>query len=535
MEELTTDEILEIINRHSINVLRYIPMTEETKRTVIIEWRQRLYENSRNNKSNHIYGITKKKEGKMSYKMVTCECCGQKRREYNTREINPNTDRTERVCNRCLGAYYKRNYFDNNDWVKIINPQTRVREIPEGYAEFRDGYYSVFVAKVETLEEKGFIKCETCGTYERENKIITIEDKNYCYNCIPENYVKCSCCHKYHKREDSVYTEEHGYVCNSCLKTHFIRCSKCGSLTLNSTARNLNGMMICTRCASNIIQKYIHCYHDNNVNYNKLYTAKDNPNDIKTCYFGFELEVSGEKLKALDFMQIENIDREIVLMSDSSIKNGGFEIVTMPMTKNYIDEVFIPKFTQALKFLRDNDFKGHNYGGLHIHISQDAVTNKQISQLSEILYGNERDRRIWLGITQRKRNEMSQWSRMDNRINTFFQVNKRAESSGKANLASGRYTALCKDDRTKTYEFRIFNSNIRIERFLKNYECVLALLDYTKLNENNPLPVCNTVGFIDYVYNNQEKYKNLYEFFIERKLREHYELGYDEYEIERIA
>ena len=81
----------------------------------------------------------------------------------------------------------------------------------------------------------------------------------------------------------------------------------------------------------------------------------------------------------------------------------------------------------------------------------------------------------------------------------------------------------------------IFNSNLRIERFLKNYECVLALLDYTKENEQNTLPVCNTVGFIEYVYSHSDKYENLYNFFVERQIKEHYKNGYDEHEIERVA
>ena len=107
--------------------------------------------------------------------------------------------------------------------------------------------------------------------------------------------------------------------------------------------------------------------------------------------------------------------------------------------------------------------------------------------------------KIWLGITQRKAFEMNSWSRMDNKIRDFYSIQETNETT-KSPVGSPRYSALIKDDRTKTYEFRIFNSNLRIERFLKNYECVLALLDYTKENEQNTLPVCNTVGFIEYVF-----------------------------------
>lgn len=489
-------------------------------------------QNGMNEKSNRIYTdidkLDKQKEGKMSYKMVTCSCCGKKRREYNTQQINGKT-----VCRKCKNICFKRDYFDETTLIQVKQRPDGEYIAPEGYG-FIKNYYSPYVSKIETLEARGYVKCEECEYYVLERNLVTIEGKKVCQSCIPQGYRRCNKCGEYHDilkmRQDS----NGSYYCDECAKL-LVRCPQCGRYEIKDNLRERNGQLYCQDCWSRLVSRAVRSYHDSSVRYEKRSTQADIPLTDKTCYFGFELEVSGDRSKALDFLEVENIDHEVVLMSDSSIKDGGFEIVTMPMTKNYIDEVFIPKFKAALQFLRDNDFKGHNYGGLHIHISQDAVTNKQVAQLSEILYGSYRDQKIWLGITQRKANEMNSWSKMSNRMGDFYTAYTQPEENGKAAVGSPRYTALCKDDRTKTYEFRIFNSNIRIERFLKNYECVLALLDYTKANENNPLPVCNTAGFISYVYENEGKYENLYKFFVEREIREHFRNGYNDSEVERCA
>ena len=212
----------------------------------------------------------------------------------------------------------------------------------------------------------------------------TKDGKKMCLSCISRDHFKCEHCGKWELKQNKVggmYGSQN--ICKRCADLYYARCPQCGRYELLDNLRNFDNQVLCRECYSRELQKCIHSYHDNRVTYTKKYTIEDLPGNglpIKpdTCFFGFELEVSGNKNLALEFLKTENIQSDVVLMSDSSIKNGGFEIVSMPMTKNYIEKVFIPKFTGALRFLRDNDFKGHNYGGLHIHISQDAVTNKNM-------------------------------------------------------------------------------------------------------------------------------------------------------------
>lgn len=465
----------------------------------------------------------------MTYKYEVCPICGKKRRDYNFLTF----EEDRKVCRNCFNRAFTRDYFEPTKRIQYRDPNTLA--LLPGIARISVGYGHNYT-KEETAKEKGYIKCGKCGSWHKPNMFGETEDgTKLCLNCLKNDYFKCEYCGKWKIHNKKVGSRWDGQnICTECAEEHYFRCERCGRYHRLENRHDYEGQHVCRNCLNILMTQVIHCYHDNAVRYIKRTTQNDIPTSNQTCYFGFELEVSGKKELARDFLNVQEIKSDVVLMSDSSIRGGGFEIVSMPMTKNYIEEVFIPKFTGALKFLRDNDFKGHNYGGLHIHISQDAVTNKQLAHLGQILYGNDRDRRIWLGITQRKQYEMDSWSKMTNKMRDFYDIHQQNDNN-KSPVGSPRYSALIRDDRTKTYEFRIFNSNLRIERFLKNYECVLALLDYTKENEQNTLPVCNTVGFIEYVYSHPDKYENLYKFFVERQIKEHYKNGYTDFDLERAA
>ena len=90
-----------------------------------------------------------------------------------------------------------------------------------------------------------------------------------------------------------------------------------------------------------------------------------------------------------------------------------------------------------------------------------------------------------------------------------------------------RYTALHYDNRTKTYEFRIFNSNTRIERIKKNIQTVYSLVDYSKFREGT-YNSANTGDYLEFVKHNGLFYPDLYAFI--------YDMGIiQRFEEERIA
>ena len=76
-----------------------------------------------------------------------------------------------------------------------------------------------------------------------------------------------------------------------------------------------------------------------------------------------------------------------------------------------------------------------------------------------------------------------------------------------------RYSAMNCSPNNKTVEFRIFNSSTRVERILKNYEIVFSLIDFTNTNTE-----VTHKNYVQFVVDNKDKYKYLYEFLLEKEL-----------------
>lgn len=389
--------------------------------------------------------------------------------------------------------------------------------------------------------------CNVCEQEFDDDELFTINGKSYCRECAEEEYIQCEYCGRWVEKDNAQYIQdEQVYYCNTCAGRLCYQCVECGDYYYNNGEgeRDENGDWYCSGCADTALrchvcncivasEDYYNCgnivcancyeencaiydYHDDNVEY---YPQRLDGEGRYDRTFGFELEVSGERYYAKDLINI--LGDDAVCMNDSSIIDGGFEIVTMPMTKGYFYEKFLDKWKKGLNFLIDKGFRGHNKGGLHIHFSCNRINGGQLAQLAEILYGNEEDIKTWQTISQRKRETLRRWASMENREYSFESIKDACDPIGE-----DRYTALNYDDRTDTYEMRIFNSNLRIERFLKNFECVLALLDYTEIYKNEDEPICTTKGFIKYVHNNKLKYPNLQAFLIEKDLPENYGQDY---------
>lgn len=370
--------------------------------------------------------------------------------------------------------------------------------------------------------------CDDCGEIFKYDEVTWIEndEKYICDSCLDEGeYYSCECCEKYFSKDGLERTYDNNWVCDDCRCNDYYYCNDCGRATHRDDCHYIEyrDADYCPNCYENHgCEDYIYSYHDFDC-FSKRKTA-DEP--LTNEYFGFELEVSGNRDYAEEFLDQVS---DVVLMNDSSIENGGFEIVTQPMTRRYFKERFKPMFEKGLKFLDQNGFYGHGMGGMHVHVSADVFSKRQIAQMAEILYGNEDDRNIWFCISQRKEKNMEEWSCMTDRNRSFDEIVN--YEYGMPKVADDRHTALNFDSRTFTYEIRIFNSNTRIERVVKNMECVFALVDYTRQEVDNPYK-CNTRGFINFVFDNRLEYPYLYAFLLERRVEEHFGIKYTEKELE---
>lgn len=482
---------------------------------------------------------------------IRCSVCGQM---HNKEEINKITGRTY-ICNSCL-ENDDCEYFKCAKCGKIHNKIIRTAiDMPYGeeetipnpnFVNVNNGlvcmrcynyYYTVcevcnkIILKKDVIEaidgsfcceeciNENFKVCPRCGYTRRKDCFVHIEDtdQEVCDRCAPSFFHYCSECNKYYSTNISMTRTDSGdKICPTCLENNnYTTCSNCGMIILRQIPYRDEDteQPLCGSCYNRLYSYQIRSYHDSSEPFEKRKSENDERDE--KLYFGLELEVSGRTDVAGRFYR--KVKNDVILMSDSSIRDGGFEIVTMPMTQKYFIETFRQKLAEGLKVLIENDFKGHNYGGLHIHVSDEALDKDQVAQLSEILYGNKNDKETWLQITQRKADNMARWSKMDNRVN-FYDILEAGVD--KPFVGRDRYTALNHSTRTHTYEFRIFNSSLRIERILKNIQCVFALLDYSKYHAKNERPVCNTTEFLKFVMSRQIFYPELAEFIKEKNILE---------------
>lgn len=392
----------------------------------------------------------------------------------------------------------------------------------EEYMLYDDEYYH------QDCFDDNFIMCEDCNEYYPKERLTWLDsyDKYVCDDCL-DNYVRCYGCDEWISLDDAMRGANDEWYCEDCWSNNFTMCDNCGETIwiCDSFYNADDGCIYCEDCYNSMHSKVIYSYHDFD-DYIPHYLNDEDRNEHYGQLYGMELEITGSKSTAETLQDI--MGDSVVLMRDSSV--DGYEMITMPLSREYFYKEFVPTLDKGLKYLRDNGMSGHNGGGIHIHF-QKLQRGIEVANMVNILYGSEKDIDIWLAISQRRKSAMESWCSMTNLYNSPESIieDKLLSPNGSGNHS----TALNYDDRTGTHELRIFNSNLRLERVIKNMECLFALEDYvkqqTKLNEIN----CTTKGYIDFVYHNKTKYPYIYNFMIEKNIFDKaYEYYNDIYAIE---
>lgn len=363
-------------------------------------------------------------------------------------------------------------------------------------------------------------ECEHCHTiYPRA--LMTNEgtpsNDLICEACC-DDVVSCDRC------GDLMYTDENWcrysdcdgeYYCDDCYCDRFIHCDDCGTEIYRDEARWIDDCVYCDHCYDRHYDDEEE-YDEDNEEYVKSYGWKPSPQfkdkgEDDSMYYGFELEVSGSQRHAPEFLNFFEDSAwshdHVYLKSDCSIIDGGFEIVTQPMTWKYIKEDFENKLKNSLDFLKKQGFKGHNKGGLHIHLSRRAIDTNTFMRMQSLLY-NAENYDNWLVLTQRKADNIDQWARLttDKSADTIRQY---YEVGYNCVMGSTRYHGLNVTD--KTVELRIFNSNLRIERVMKNLEIAKSLVEFSRTKCH-----CNFKRYIAWVHKNKATFPNLDAFIKEK-------------------
>lgn len=411
----------------------------------------------------------------------------------------------------------------------------------EDYVEINGDIYCLSCA------EENFTECDDCGKYVPKDEIVATQDGDHvCQQCLEDNYTYCEHCEEYVPSGDIIYLSNYDtYLCQDCLDNNYTQCCDCGEYIADDEVRysdnndpycescyddnyytceecgcevhrddvyEHDGYYYCQDCYDDIEadgdsdNNNIYSYHGFNHN-NYIPRYADDEATQGTHLYGMELEVAGSTRHAREV--VDRLQNNAIAMYDSSV--DGFELVFMPMSRRYIYEKLKPILDDTLKFMTDNGFRGHNKGGIHVHFTK-LENSTQVANMTKIMYGSDKDKKIWLKITQRKESAMH-WCSMSSCVPSAKEI---IENNIYAPAGTGNHgTALNYCTRTQTHELRIFNSNTRIERVMKNLECVFALEDYVARASE---PICDTRGFLTYVDENAEKYPTLVAFLIEKKV-----------------
>lgn len=427
----------------------------------------------------------------MDENIIYCYECGAVIGEDDSyEEVNG-----EHICQDCIDKYYQQcddcgEYFRSSELVETQN-----------------GDYVC-----EDCLADDYSYCEDCQEYVPNDEINYLSDYDtyVCDDCLSENYVRCNNCGEYVSQDDSFYSEwDDDYYCEDCYNDRFTRCYDCDCEIPSDQAHWIDGEPYCSDCACDHddCDGVIYSYHGfDHHGYIPRYN-KDETNTDGVHLYGLELEVAGSCGYAEDVQDL--LGNNAVLMYDSSV--DGFEIVHMPMSREYIYKDYVPVLEKALQFMQSHGFNGHNRGGIHVHFTK-MESYMQVANMTKIMYGDSKDQKIWLKITQRKQSAMH-WCSMNTSVYSTEDI---LENEIYAPAGSGNHgTALNYCSRTGTHELRIFNSNLRLERILKNLECVFALEDYTASASE---PTCNTRGFITFVDEHAKDYPHLADFMHEKKI-----------------
>ena len=357
---------------------------------------------------------------------------------------------------------------------------------------------------------ENFTFCDDCMEYYPNDEITYLENynKSVCDNCLDNYYYRCHECDEYIHTDDTYWGADDRPYCEECYSNIFISCDDCGdTIDRDDAYYDEDGHAYCEYCYNKKFNSTIKSYHDRSVEYLPMYLNDEDRNINYDELYGLELEITGNSDTAERFQEI--MGDTVVLMRDGSV--DGYEMVSMPLSKEFFYNKFVPLLDEGLKYLRNNGMTGHNGGGIHIHFRQ-FESGMQVANATRILYGSDNDLIVWRMINQRRKSAMSWCSQSS----PWHDPQEILDEDLLYPCGDGNHgTALNYDYRTGTHELRIFNSNLRLERVIKNMECLFALQDYVRANTQL---ICDTKGFIKFIAENSNKYPYLVDFMDEKNI-----------------
>lgn len=380
---------------------------------------------------------------------IPCTHCGELHEPDELTEVNG-----AYVCDDCLSDHYYqceecREYVPNDEivWVR------------DGW---REGDYVPYCPDcTEGLLNYGDISvCDECGEYVLTNVAERDENRAICAQCWDRyDYCYCAECGEILRTDDAYYAESRGeYLCSDCYEKE----------------EEDNG--------------YIHGYHDGAMSELRFHSTDNEPlyhGNVR--YFGLELEVDDARdgsaientFRALNDSWYVDDDTHAHFEHDGSL-NCGFEIITQPMTRAYL-ESYKPRIAEACEILTRAGYKSHDARmcGLHIHVSRNSLSeetiNKMIVAMSLYWY-------MCVVISRRTMHQLSCYAKSyayagECENDTAATVCERAKHI--KDTQRSRYFAL-NTTNSDTIELRICRGTLKVDTIYASIDFFNALIEFAE-------------------------------------------------------
>ena len=322
--------------------------------------------------------------------------------------------------------------------------------------------------------------CEHCEERDSSFELSTVHCRHgeqlWCESCTQNGAWDCERCEETHSDYYSSYhIRGMGNICESCEENaDTFECCECNDRWVFDSCANPDDdseEYVCNQCDRGG-KRYIKSYNHKPTPIFKL--ATNQHKKVDQLYFGIELEVEQKDSSVKVSKMAEDISTTdtYYLKSDGSL-NNGFEIVTHPMTFEYIQEVKLDIFKTMLDKLIKAGYRSYDSStcGIHIHLSKKCFTTWQLFRFIKFFIDNKQ---FVIDISQREIEQLERWAAIENdNDDTIIYKAKKKCGSFK------RYSAINVQN-DSTIEIRIFRGTLNYLSFLKNIEFCYALFNFSR-------------------------------------------------------
>jgi hypothetical protein len=322
--------------------------------------------------------------------------------------------------------------------------------------------------------------CERCEERGRNVETSTVNarggEQQWCDCCRDENSFWCERCEEnYSDYYSSTHVRRYGTLCDSCCEHigTFV-CCECNDVWCVEDISNEeddSDDWICNNCITNG-RRFIHGYSYKP--FPNFKVANNQARKSDTLYFGLELEVERDNSNVdVGKMAEKIVNEDVYYMKNDGSLNHGFEIVTHPMSFEFIQETKATIFKPLLDKLIEAGYRSYDSKtcGIHIHLTKKCFSTWQLYRFIKFFLDN---RDFVTAISQRKIEQLDRWATIEEESNDSI-IYKAKKKSGNHR----RYSAVNLQN-DKTIEIRIFRGTLNYLSFLKNIEFCYALFNFSR-------------------------------------------------------